>query len=494
MNRKTVSVSSSTIRRRTRVDVEKRLEQIRNDSKNLTDSQLTVQTDFVVASRDFLNEPNCTDNQSSDGSTGVDFTEEEGDVDVVEVVGEADLTTTFVGSSSDGHILMGTDSEDSDTELDETFSLSDSISNWDIHFGVSLVALTALLAILRICHPDLPKDARTLLKTRTKYSILEKAGGQYHYFGIVSSLRNTLSKYIHTLSDGFTLKLQVNIDGLPLFKSSSLQLWPILGLLLSVPMKEPVVIGLFCGQKKPSSAKVYLEDFVNELQCLEKGFDFEGKNLKLKLDTVICDTPARSFVKNTKNHNGYHGCDKCAQPGKYINRRMTYPCTDYTLRTDESFQNRVDEGHHLEGQHSFHGSSVGMVSQFPLDYMHLVCLGVVRRLLHIWLRGPLNFRVPANIADRMSAKLCEMRCYIPVEFARKPRSLRDLDRWKATEFRQFLLYTGPVMLSTFLDRNMYSNFMLLFSGIAILVSPRLSCYIQYAHTLLKSLWQRSNCL
>ncbi len=33
---------------------------------------------------------------------------------------------------------------------------------------------------------------------------------------------------------------------------------------------------------------------------------------------------------------------------------------------------------------------------------------------------------------------------------------------------------------------MYRNFMLLFSGIAILVSPRLSCCTQYAHTLLRS--------
>jgi len=86
----------------------------------------------------------------------------------------------------------------------------------------------------------------------------------------------------------------------------------------------------------------------------------------------------------------------------------------------------------------------------------------------------------------MSAKLVEMRPYIPVEFARKPRSLRELDRWKATELRQFLLYTGPVVLSTFLDRNMYNNFMLLFSGIAILVSPRLSYHTQYARTLLRS--------
>lgn len=62
-------------------------------------------------------------------------------------------------------------------------------------------------------------------------------------------------------------------------------------------------------------------------------------------------------------------------PGKYINRHMTYPCTNYPLRTDESFENMVDESHHHEGPHPFHGSSVGLISQFPLDHMHLVCLG-----------------------------------------------------------------------------------------------------------------------
>ena len=34
----------------------------------------------------------------------------------------------------------------------------------------------------------------------------------------------------------------------------------------------------------------------------------------------------------------------------------------------------------------------------------------------------------------------------PREFARGPRTTADLLRYKATEFRQFLLYTGPVVL------------------------------------------------
>ena len=40
--------------------------------------------------------------------------------------------------------------------------------------------------------------------------------------------------------------------------------------------------------------------------------------------------------------------------------------------------------------------SVGLVSSFVLDYQHLVCFGVVRRLINTWLRGPLSCRLPAR--------------------------------------------------------------------------------------------------
>lgn len=41
------------------------------------------------------------------------------------------------------------------------------------------------------------------------------------------------------------------------------------------------------------------------------------------------------------------------------------------------FDEMSDEEHHL-GVSTLSAAGVGMVSQFVLDYMHLVCLGVVK--------------------------------------------------------------------------------------------------------------------
>ena len=461
MNRKTLPVSLHTLRRRARADVQKRLLEMTTDMTDMDMDMAAMTADDRVLSEDTAPPSSATD------------------IDLHEYFSEEDMDFDVYCD------LDGTSGSDSEPDVPSP-SLSDNIANWAVRFGISMVALTALLSILNLTHPNLPKDGRTLLKTKVHYDIQEKAGGNYHHFGILSSLRATLNKQVKILTEGMTIGLQINIDGLPLFKSSTLQLWPILGLLVTVPMKEPVVIGAYCGLKKPSSATEFLSDFVTELQELEAGFCFGDKNLKIELHTVVCDTPARAFVKKTKAHNAYHGCDKCQHPGKYQNRRMSFPGPEHPLRTDMSFNLKIDELHHHEGPHPFQSIKIGMVTQFPLDYMHLVCLGVVKKMLQFWLRGPLTVRLPALIVDRMSHKLQSVRANVPVEFARRPRSLRELDRWKATEFRQFLIYTGPVVLAGFLDRNMYSNFLLLSTAISILVSPQHHSLVDYAGQLLKS--------
>jgi len=118
-----------------------------------------------------------------------------------------------------------------------------------------------------------------------------------------------------------------------------------------------------------------------------------------------------------------------------------------------------------------------MVSGFILDYMHLVCLGVVRRLLHFWMRGALDIRLSARSISLISQKLVSMRGNIPSEFSRKPRGLTELEYWKASELRQFLLYTGIVVLKDQkMNKQLYEHFVCLSVIMHILLSPSLSSY------------------
>ena len=60
-----------------------------------------------------------------------------------------------------------------------------------------------------------------------------------------------------------------------------------------------------------------------------------------------------------------------------------------------------------------------MVSQFPLDYMHSVCLGVNRRLLSVWFKaGKGTFKLRQNAIDVISHQFDSLRPYVPSDFAR----------------------------------------------------------------------------
>ena len=142
--------------------------------------------------------------------------------------------------------------------------------------------------------------------------------------------------------------------------------------------------------------------------------------------------PARCFLKCVKGHAGYFDCDKCEQEGSW-HSKMTFPETTAPLRTDMRFHEMTNAKHH-SSLSLLTTLWIGMVSQFGLDYMHLVCLGVMKRLLLCWMKGPLKTRMPARIITHMSVKLLGLVPFIPREFAQKSRSLNEIKNWKATEF------------------------------------------------------------
>lgn len=102
--------------------------------------------------------------------------------------------------------------------------------------------------------------------------------------------------------------------------------------------------------------------------------------------------------------------------------------------------------------------------------------------------GPLAVRISAQAKESISQALINVRSAVPKEFSRRPRSLSEVAYWKATEFRQFLLYTGPSVLKTVLNRDIYTHFLTLHVAVSILISPMLTTNknnVDYAEKLLQ---------
>ena len=85
----------------------------------------------------------------------------------------------------------------------------------------------------------------------------------------------------------------------------------------------------------------------------------------------------------------------------------------------------------------------------------------------------------------ISDALLAVRNNIPKEFARRPRSLKEVDRWKATKFRQLLLYTGILVFKEHAKTEVYRHFLILSVAMHILLNPSLcQLYCDYAQQLL----------
>nr|XP_045589303.1 uncharacterized protein LOC123751251 [Procambarus clarkii]XP_045614279.1 uncharacterized protein LOC123768065 [Procambarus clarkii] len=331
----------------------------------------------------------------------------------------------------------------------------------------------------------LPKTARTLISSERYIETQQKSGMKYVYFGLKEELLKNISRYPKATIKGLRqLLLSCNIDGLPIFRSKNDALWPVLCAVMNITPLKVFPVVLMYGRSKPSDLN-FLYDFISDMDdLLLHGIQYGNRTINIKLQCVICDAPAKAMVKSIKLFSGYYGCDKCEQKGTWMGK-MTYPeVTNLTIRTDTRFRNQSNSQHH-HGKSPFCDLNIDLIAAFPIDYMHQVCLGVMKRLLVTWIRKN-TFKLCSRQISEISARLVSIKDFVPNIFARKPRGLEEIDRWKATEYRQFLLYTGKLVLKGILPQEMYDHFLTLSVGISFLVSPTCMSlkYGKYAHDLL----------
>ncbi|KAJ8966529.1 hypothetical protein NQ317_007175 [Molorchus minor] len=229
------------------------------------------------------------------------------------------------------------------------------------------------------------------------------------------------------------LELDINIDGLPLSKSSSSQVYPILCKLKATRCVD--MIGIYHGYEKPSDANNFLEPFVLELiDIINNNIVINGHTYTVRINSFICDAPAKSFITYTKGHSGYASCTKCKIEGDYICNRICFIEIDTNnLRTDQDFRLKVQEGHHNGTSILENIPNIDMVKCFPLDYMHLVCLGVMKKLLVLWCYGKPCTKLSFHVISKISESLLNLSNHVPLEFNRRPRSLNE----KTKPLRQY---------------------------------------------------------
>ncbi|RVE45461.1 hypothetical protein evm_009896 [Chilo suppressalis] len=159
-----------------------------------------------------------------------------------------------------------------------------------------------------------------------------------------------------------------------------------------------VLLCIYAGDAKPSNLDAYLRPFINEMKQLENGFTVTtktetDKNMQGKIRAFICDSPARAMIKGVSNFNGKHGCLKCTVVGEYSHKSniVTFSKLDCPKRNNEDFRNKKYGRHHKQDSPLLK-LKIDMVEDILVsDSLHLIDLGVMKRLLIGWRDG--NFGI-----------------------------------------------------------------------------------------------------
>ena len=129
-------------------------------------------------------------------------------------------------------------------------------------------------------------------------------------------------------TENFNITSIFNMDGLSLYSSSRIELWPIF---MTVNELEPqkrfarhniILSGIWQGRGKPPF-KQFLHAFATEMNKLfDNGFEVKYQNqtfcVKLAVLCAVADLPAKAGILNMTLFNGSEACITCTEPGRVV--------------------------------------------------------------------------------------------------------------------------------------------------------------------------------
>ena len=300
----------------------------------------------------------------------------------------------------------------------------------------------------------------------------------------------------------------MNTDGVPVFKSSKVSIWPLYFIINELDYNKRIArenmlfAGLWFGEKKPAMW-TFLRPYMSALKELECGVEFESPTrgrfvCKSVLLACTCDLPARCLVCNSMQYNGEYGCWKCLQSGKTVKtgprghaRAFPFNQEDIKgpIRTNtlvlqhakEAMQQQLTgkSRYVVKGVKGFSWLSIlqhhDIVRGTAIDYMHGVLLGVQKLLLNLWFSSS-HSKKEFSLYKLISVVDQRLKNISPtLDITRLPRSISEhLKYWKANELRSFLLYYGLPVLYGLLPDEYLENYFYFVRAIYLLLQDTIS--------------------
>lgn len=175
--------------------------------------------------------------------------------------------------------------------------------------------------------------------------------GEFVYIGMENQLLKHVNPDLHVLEpDSYTklVEIDTNIDGVKVFKSSSKDVWVVSCRVVDkFNLYKPFTVSTYYGRGKPGDTTAFLNKFICELNKLSgiggpahnHGFMIDNQHYRIRLRHFICDTPARSLLKNTKGHTGFFSCERCEIKGpKALARQYFCPAGNIQNAPENLFE------------------------------------------------------------------------------------------------------------------------------------------------------------
>ncbi|XP_067206760.1 uncharacterized protein [Linepithema humile] len=303
------------------------------------------------------------------------------------------------------------------------------------------------------------------------------------------------------LSHLYNFSYSFNTDGIPMGKSCGKTIWPIYITINELPPKERskhiLLAGLYVGKNDPNQ-NVFLQPFIeqaNKLSLYGFHWNHNGKDVISKVIPLcaIVDSVARFKMLNMSGINSYYACTFCYQKAERTVKGQRFPLCTYRApdRTTEStikdiekvYEKRNERNDRKRYVKGVKGPTVllqlhffDLITGFVPDYMHCILLGVIR--LHTELlfdssrknfwknmeNDEIAMKHLISAIDERFTNICAL-----TSITRSVRSLSQINIWKASEWRSWLIFYCIPCLKGFLKKKYLKHLAMLSKSTNILL-------------------------